>query len=426
LRFTVHRPLCGEVSLCWYRPPGGDVACCVHVGIARPCFAGDAREDRLVLAVFGRDVPAGGASLRRVRGRDPLEPSRSLVVEPGYQLPPPLPTDRAIEAPLLRDPNARMFNRAARGAGHRPHVEFLDSNGVEPARQIGRGLFHPVASPVRFVRFDSGDRHLGALSTVGATLGSCKVLLQPAQPDLLTGCKARGVQQRPGGQCRRHRHTAIDAYHTAIGWPGDRVGNVRESDMPATGPIPSDAVGLDLPRYGPCPTEADPPNLRYPNPPVTPGELLDMAWLEANLSEAFVHAGLAPGGTAMGAGEEVTHGLREVAQRLLLHRLRSGRQPVVFGTYLSQLRRLFVVSRRAASGLPHLLLFHGQVPHEPGMPAMLQHRHLLSRCRQQPEPRHTGKVATATDSSGQRQPAHVGIGVPRRGNCRGFSPKDFR
>src|SRR5882757_9430399 len=103
LRFTVRRPPNGEVSLRWYRPSGGNVAGCVDVGVARPRFAGDAGEDRLALAVFGCDVPAGGASLRRVRGRDSFESSRGFLVEPGHQLAPGLMTDCAVEASFLRD-----------------------------------------------------------------------------------------------------------------------------------------------------------------------------------------------------------------------------------------------------------------------------------------------------------------------------------
>jgi hypothetical protein len=121
----------------------------------------------------------------------------------------------------------------------------------------------------------------------------------------------------------------------------------------------------------------------------------------------------------MGAGEEVPHGLGEVAQRLLLHRLRPRRQPIVFGSGLGQLRRLFVISRGAAPWLPQLLLFHRQVPHEPRMPAMLQQHLLLNGRRHQPEPRHTRKVATATDTGGHHTPAHDGIGIlkHRRVSC---------
>ncbi len=174
MRFTVHRPPCGEVSLCWYRPSGGDIAGCVHVGVARRGFAGDACEDRLALAVFARDVPTYRASLRRVRGCDPFEPARGLVVEPGNQPTPPLMTDGAVEAPFLRYPSARVFHCAARGAGHRPHVEVLHANGVESARQIGRRLFDPIASPVGFTRLELRNRQFDARSAVGATLARAR------------------------------------------------------------------------------------------------------------------------------------------------------------------------------------------------------------------------------------------------------------
>jgi hypothetical protein len=128
----------------------------------------------------------------------------------------------------------------------------------------------------------------------------------------------------------------------------------------------------------------------------------------------------------MGAGEEVPHGLSEVAQRLLLHGLRPGRQPVVFGAGLGQLRRLLAVPRGATARLPQLLLLHGQVPHEPRMPAMLQQHRLLSRRRQQPESRHSRNVSAPTDKDGNCPPAHVRIGVPPRHKCRGFPPKEFR
>ena len=116
-----------------------------------------------------------------------------------------------------------------------------------------------------------------------------------------------------------------------------------------------------------------------------------MARLYPDLSEALMLAGLAPRRTAMGAGEKIPHGLREVTQRLLLHRLGPGRQPVVFGADLRQLRGLLVVPRSATARLPKLLLLHGQIPYEPRMPAMLQQHHLLGRRRQQPEPRHIRK-----------------------------------
>jgi hypothetical protein len=420
LRFTVHRPPRGEVSLCWYRPSGGDVSCRVHVGVARPCTTGDAREDRLALAVFGRPVPTGRTSLRRVRSRDAFESARSLVAKPGSQLTPPLTTDRAVKPPFLCDSNAGSVNRAARRASHRPHVERLDPNGVKPARQIRCRLLHPVSPPIGFARFDSGDSRLRPLATVGATLGSRKTSLQPAQSDPLARPKTRAVQQLASGQRRRHRHTAIDTDHAAIGRPCDRVGDMRERNMPASGPIPSDAVGLGTCRHGSGPAESDPADLGHPHPPVMPVELFDMARFYPDLSEAFMLAGLPPRRTAMGAGEKVPHGLREVTQSLLLHRLGPSRQPVVVGADFRQLRGLLVVPRSATARLPKFLLLHAQIPYEPRMPTMLQQHHLLSRCWQQPEPRHTRNLATATDTNGLHASAHIGVGVL----CQGFQPKE--
>jgi hypothetical protein len=71
LRFTVHRPPIGEVSTCCHRPSGGDVACSVHVGVAPTGSAGFTLEDRLTLAVSGRDMlPWAGDRVGDVRERD--------------------------------------------------------------------------------------------------------------------------------------------------------------------------------------------------------------------------------------------------------------------------------------------------------------------------------------------------------------------
>ena len=194
--------------------------------------------------------------------------------------------------------------------------------------------------------------------------------------------------------------------------------------MPAPGPVSSDAVGLHARGHGSCPSESDPPDLGHPHPSVGPVELFDVVRLEPDLPEAFMHASLTPRRAAMAARKEIPHRLGEVPQRLLLHRVRPGRQPLVFGTDLGQLRRLLVVTRGAAARLPQLLLLYGQIPHKPRMPAMLQQDHLLGWCWQQSEPRHTRKVATGTDTKRHCKPARAGIGVPPRHKCRSFQTKE--
>src|SRR5246127_5253820 len=106
LRFTVRRPASAEVSPCCHRPSGGDVACGVHISVARPRTTGDALEHRLALAVFRRDVPAVGASLRRIRRWNEFEAPVGLVLQPGNQQPPPLAADLSVEAPFLCDVGA--------------------------------------------------------------------------------------------------------------------------------------------------------------------------------------------------------------------------------------------------------------------------------------------------------------------------------
>jgi hypothetical protein len=78
LRFTVRRPASAEVSPCCHRPSGGDIACSVHVGVARTLVAGLALENRLAPTISESDMPTNGASLRRVSGRDLLGPDRQI------------------------------------------------------------------------------------------------------------------------------------------------------------------------------------------------------------------------------------------------------------------------------------------------------------------------------------------------------------
>jgi hypothetical protein len=156
LRFTVHRPASAEVSPCCHRPPGGDVACSVHISIARLRTTGDALENRLALAIFRRDMPAVAASLRGVGRWDKFEAPHSFVLQPGHQQSPPLAADRTVEAPFLCDVGAQAFARTASRLGHGPHLQVLDADGLEPTRQIGGGLFHPVTPTIGFTRPQPG------------------------------------------------------------------------------------------------------------------------------------------------------------------------------------------------------------------------------------------------------------------------------
>src|SRR5215208_5307162 len=245
LRFTVRRPASAEVSPCCHRPSGGDIASCLHVGIARPRIAGFTLENRLTLAVFRRDVPAHRASLRRVRGRDLLDPTACLVLQARGEQTPSASADATVQPAFLGNANTRLLNRSACRAGHRTHVKGLDADRVEALGDIRGDLFDPVLASVSLTRFQLCDRQLGASSPEGAALGAGETLLQHLKPPGLTTAQDRHVQQFAGRQCRRHRNTAVDTQHAPITGTGDRIRDVGERDMPAAGPIAGDPVGLD-------------------------------------------------------------------------------------------------------------------------------------------------------------------------------------
>src|SRR4029077_14538640 len=137
---------------------GGDVACSVDVGVAPACNAGLALEDRLALAVSGCDVPAGGATLRRVSSRDLFDPAESLVPQTCDQLAPATSSDRAVEPTFLSDSRPRVRDGAARRPGHRPHVKSLDPDPLEPPRQVGADFLDPVVAPIPLTGLQSRDR----------------------------------------------------------------------------------------------------------------------------------------------------------------------------------------------------------------------------------------------------------------------------
>ena len=401
MRFTVRRPASAEVSPCCHRPSGGDVACGVHVSIARPRAAGDALENRLALAVFRRDMPAGRASLRRVRCWNEFEPPRGFVLQPGNQQAPPLAVNLTVEAPFLRNVGARALTSTARRAGQSTHIQILDADGVEAARHIGGGLFHPVTATICFAGAQPGNGQPRSCPPVRSASRPGQTPLQSPQPLRFTSTKARGVQQLPGGQRNRYRHAAINANNAAIVGPWDRLRDGRKSDVPASRSIQLDSVGLHGDGYVAGPAESHPADLGDPDLPVAAAEPLNMSRFESDLPESFMLAGLAPRRATVGAVEKVAHRLREVSQRLLLHGLRPGSQPIVFGAGRSQLSTLLVVTGRLAAWPPVLLLLllHSQIPHKPGVATVPGQYCRLLNARKQPKPAHTSNIGETTDNT---------------------------
>ena len=123
MRFTVRRPADAEASPRCHRPSGGDVACCVEVGVARSGGAGLALEYRLVLAVSRSDMPAHRATLRRVGGRDLLDPTIGFVLQSRGEQAPTTAADAAVKPAFLGHSVSGLFDSSARAARHGPHIE---------------------------------------------------------------------------------------------------------------------------------------------------------------------------------------------------------------------------------------------------------------------------------------------------------------
>jgi hypothetical protein len=398
LRFTAHRPPSGEVSPCCHRPSGGDISCSVHVGVAGPGGAGLALENRLALAVSGCDMSARGASLRRVRGRDLLDATRGFVLQTGGEQTPSASADASVETALLCDTQAGLLDAAPRRTGHRTHIQGLDTDRVEPARDIRGRLFDPVLSAVRLTGLEFGDRTFRASSPVGATFGAGEALLQHRQPPGLTAAQAGRIQQFAGRQGGRNGNSTVDTHHAALTRTGDRIRDVSKRDVPAAGPIRSDTVGPHIVWNRTRQAEPDPADLGHPHPTEPAVQTLDVMRFDRDLTESLMYTGFAPRRTAMRSAEEVAHRLGEIPQRLLLHRLRTGRKPVMFGTRRGQLCALLAITRRAATRLTVLLLLDRQVPHVPGVTAMLSQHHRLFSGRKQPISRHTCNLTRTTDN----------------------------
>ena len=398
MRFTVRRPASAEVSPCCHRPSGGDIACGVHIRMARPGTAGDALKNRLALTVLRRDMPAGRASLRRVGCWNEFKPPSGLVLQPGDQQAPSLAADLTVETAFLCDVRARVFMSPARRADHRAHLQILDADGVEAARHVGGGLLHPVMAAIGFTGAQLRDGQFGSCAPVRSALCPGKALLQSAEPFGLAGAKARDAPQLPAGQGSRDRYAAIHTHHAAVTGSRNRVGDGGKGDVPAPRAIQSDAVRLHGVDDGAGPAELHPPDLGDPHLPVATAEPFNVARFDTDLAEPFMCAGLAPRRATVGAAEKVAHRLGEVPQRLLLHGLGPGRQPVAFCAGRRQLATLLVVPRRLATRLPMPLLLHGKIPHKPGMTTMLgQHRRLLNTGKQ-PKPGHISNISAATDN----------------------------
>jgi hypothetical protein len=391
LRFAVHRHRQPGGSPRSHGPSGRDVSRRVQVGVAR-VSADDAGEESLALATLRGDMPTNRTALTAEGRGDLLDPTRRLVADTGSEQRPTPAQDRPIQSGLLPHIPARLRPCPASGAGHVRYSQIFEADHIVGTGDVGAGLLHEVLAPVSVACVQTGQPNLRLCPAPRPALTARDRPGRPANSDR-TGCLVhQAIRQSEGDG-----DTPVDTHHAAIAGTRDRSGRHREGDMPATSGVAGDAIRLEV-RQLPSASKSDPPDLRDVHPRPAPVELLHTLCLGPDDPDSFVAASLAPPRPPVRSPTPVRHGLAEVPQSLLLHRLAAGRQPAERGTRLGQLLALFNVTRYplAVSSITELL--NCQVPHKPSMPALrLERAHLRAR-RIRPES-HSQTMTNRTDTS---------------------------
>ncbi len=299
---------------------------------------------------------------------------------------------------------AAMKDVVARGS-YGPFGMVLDSDQVEPPRDVRGHLLDPVLAPVRLAGPQPGDRVPDPAAAVRAPPGAGEPALHAPQPGPLPRGQGGAVQQLAGGQSRGDRHPPVDPDRLAVTGCGHRPGDHGEGDMPPARPVHRHPVGLRVRRHGAGPAEPHPAGLGHPDLADLPGHAPHLPLLAApDDAESLVPSGLAPRRPPgrVGRVEERRPRPGEVAQRLLLHRLGAGRQPRVLRPRGGELPALLQLARRALPArVPVRVLLDGEVPYVPGVPAVVPQHGLLGGRGEQPVPGHANTLSDNTDISGE-------------------------
>ena len=397
MRFAVHWPQQPGASPRSHGMPCRDVPGRIHISIAREP-AGSAREDRLALAVLCRHVPARATALRRVCGANLLYSSWSLVLQSTHQHSPAASEHAPVQSGLLAYSPTRLARRASRGTGHAGDAQVLDADHIETASQVSRGLLDPVLAPIGLADLEPGDGQLHSGASGRPSAGTGQLALQSTQPSLLGMAQGRTVQQPASGQGGADGYASVNTDDLSRARRGEWFGDGCESDMPAPSPIPLHPIGLHAFGYGARPAESYPSGLGNPDLAGFATEPADVVWLNPDDPESFTSPGFAPGRLPVRAGEEISHRLGKVPQRLLLHHLTAIGQPLMLRAGLGQLTALSQISRCCATPrTPPGLLLNGQVPDEPGLRALTSQDRLLRWRRNQAITGHVSNLVASTD-----------------------------
>ncbi len=392
LRFTVHQPSQHQASPRSHGTPCRDIPRRIHISITG-ISAGDTPEESLALATLRSDMPTHRTTLTRERGIDSFHPTGGLVSEPGGERRPGGVEDGPVQTSLLRHVAAGSVNGAPSRADHVRHPQVLNPDQVIPTGDDRGRLLHEIVPSVGRTRMQSRQPSLRSFTPVGAAPapGQRTRRLPHTQ-------RRRRLVGGAVGESQRDRDATIDTHHRTIARAIQRRGDHREGDMPTPRRIQRHPIRLPV-RQGPAAPQPHPTDLRNQDPRPAPVDLLHAQGLRTDDPETLMPSLFAPGRPPMTTGTPVRHGLGEVPQRLLLHRVRTRTQPLERGPSLGQLLTLHHIVRQQLAMMPVPELLHREVPHEPSLRTMLREQHFLLSCRIQAKP-HNRRLTVHSDSSG--------------------------
>ena len=304
------------------RVPAQDFDSCVRVGVGFVA-AMDAGKARLAFAASPVNAAAHRTGLRRKGGGNFRQRSAAFfefVGKDRFKRLPALSEDRAIQPGFLPHVAARLGERSLRACRHVADFQVLNRHVAEPLRNVESGLVLPVAA-------DAGDLGRNLRSTakrppasIGAAFLSRKSFLRfPLAPIQQDEVRRQG-QQFAIGQRQRVRDAAINANAGKLGRGSLVLIFAGEGDMPAEGvgaygrvQHPANALARVA--------EFHPTNLGETDTAPLAVEAFNLN-LTALKPEIVVQA-LFAGSRVFGAArEEIDEGFVQIAQRLLLARLR--------------------------------------------------------------------------------------------------------
>src|SRR5450631_4346523 len=377
-----------------------------------PFPASHAYEPRLALATARSDVLAGVTGLRRVRSLHFLDPPGYVLLQPGHQQTPTGLEDAPVEAGLLCDVAARVLHGPPHGPGHTLTLRF--STRITSKRRARLVVVFSTQSLRRSPSLDF---------KAPIRVLTLRRWFDPRAARASLRCSR---SNRPASFAPKPLGLVICPVDSASATATPR-------STPTTPPVPGAGIGSGITASAICQRPARSAVMRYDfqsmsarlrlkqthpifahqHTAACPVVAANPQRLGSDDPRTLMLAGFTPRRAPVRALEEPLPCLVKVTQRLLLDGLRTAGKPRLRGPGLGQLCGLGVETRRGTfPARPHQVLFESEVPHVPGVAALLGQEHFLCGVRVQAEPHGTQRSLGDRHPGGKQTPTGVVAAPP--------------